>query len=76
MAFLSKNKHSFTDQTVLITGGGSGIGRLLALGASARGARIIVWDLDGQAAESVCGEIKSLGGSADALLLMFRTGTR
>lgn len=66
MAFLSKNKHSFTDQTVLITGGGSGIGRLLALGASARGARIIVWDLDGQAAESVCGEIKSLGGSADA----------
>lgn len=43
---------------VLITGGGSGIGRLMALGAAQRGAhRVIVWDLSDRAADSVRDEV-------------------
>lgn len=52
--------------TVLITGAGSGIGRLLTLGAAARGARVAVWDLDGAAAEAVAAEVMAAGGTASA----------
>ena len=52
--------------TVLITGGGSGIGRLMALGAAGRGARVVIWDLDRAAGERVRDRIRSLGGSAHA----------
>ncbi len=34
------------DKTVLITGGASGIGRLVGLTLAARGAKILVWDLN------------------------------
>lgn len=37
------------DSTVLVTGAASGIGRLMALGAAARGARVVAWDIDGEA---------------------------
>lgn len=58
--------HPLRNQTVLITGGGSGIGRLLALGAAERGARIILWDLSKEAAESVRDEIIGQGYDAQA----------
>jgi all-trans-retinol dehydrogenase (NAD+) len=50
--------------TVLVTGGGSGIGRLMALGAAGRGARVVIWDLDAAAGERVRDRIRSLGGVA------------
>lgn len=53
-------------QTVLITGGGSGIGRLMALGAADRGARVLVWDLDDDAARAVRDQIRARGGQAEA----------
>lgn len=52
-------------KTLLVTGGGSGIGRLIALGAAERGAKVIVWDLNADAGESVRDEIRALGGSAE-----------
>ncbi|WP_307806892.1 SDR family oxidoreductase [Naasia sp. SYSU D00057] len=54
------------DSTVLVTGGGSGIGRLMALGAAGRGARVVIWDLDRAAGEGVRDRIRSLGGTAHA----------
>lgn len=51
--------------TVLVTGGASGIGKEMAIGASHRGAKhVIIWDIDeGGGAEAVR-EIESFGGSA------------
>ncbi len=43
---------------VLITGGASGIGRLMALDFAERGAKVVVWDLDASALESFVTEGK------------------
>jgi all-trans-retinol dehydrogenase (NAD+) len=43
--------------TVLITGAGSGIGRLMALGAAQRGASLVLWDLSPERVEKVRAEI-------------------
>ena len=51
---------------VLVTGGGSGLGRRLALDSAARGAELVLWDLDLPAAESVAAEIRAAGGVAAA----------
>ena len=51
---------------LLITGGGNGIGRLMALGAAGRGARVTIWDVSEERGRRVRDEIRSRGGSADA----------
>ncbi|GAA4367821.1 SDR family oxidoreductase [Paeniglutamicibacter cryotolerans] len=62
-------RHPLKNQRVLITGGGSGIGRLLALGAARRGARIVIWDLDPEAGEAVRDAVRAAGGSAESFAL-------
>lgn len=56
----------FEGKTILVTGGGSGIGEAVALQLGREGANVAVADIDKDAAERVAGEITSAGGSAAA----------
>ncbi len=51
----------------IVTGAGAGLGRTHALALAARGAHILVNDLDGEAAASVCADIARAGGDALAV---------
>ncbi len=51
---------------LLVTGGASGLGRQLALQSAAKGAHVIIWDLNKDAAAKVATEIKKAGGSAES----------
>src|SRR5699024_3181771 len=53
---------SLRGQTVLVTGGGSGMGALFALGAAQRGAsHVVIWDINTQAAQDVAQQVAQLG---------------
>lgn len=53
-------------RTALVTGAGSGIGRLLSLELARRGSRLVLWDLDLEAAERVAEEIRSIRAKTSA----------
>lgn len=55
---------SVEDQTAVVTGAGSGIGREAAVLFAERGARVVVADIDGPAAESTASQIREAGGKA------------
>ena len=57
---------NFADKKVLITGGASGIGKLMAIKLASRGAIVILVDINLEAARSVVASIKSSGGKAYA----------
>ncbi len=57
---------NFEGKTILVTGGGSGIGEAVALQLGAEGANVAVADIDQPAAERVAKEITAAGGSAAA----------
>ncbi|MDR1908416.1 MAG: SDR family oxidoreductase [Spirochaetaceae bacterium] len=56
------------NKLVLITGGASGIGRLLGLDFARRGARVIVWDLNGAAIKKLEGEAALQGLSIKGMV--------
>lgn len=56
----------FRDTSVIVTGGGSGIGRATAKRFAAEGASVVVADMVGTRAEGVVAEIRADGGSATA----------
>jgi NAD(P)-dependent dehydrogenase (short-subunit alcohol dehydrogenase family) len=57
----------FTGKVALVTGGGNGIGRAACLAFAARGARMVVVDRDGAAAEATAGIVRQNGGEALAV---------
>ena len=54
-------------KVTLVTGGASGIGRAVCLGAAALGADVMVLDLNAAGAEGVAAEVRGLGRRAAAL---------
>lgn len=56
----------FTDQTVIVTGGGGGIGGATCRRFAAEGAKVAVFDLNLQAAQAVAEGIRAQGGRAQA----------
>ena len=59
-------KYDFEGKIALITGGGSGIGRAVALDLAKFGASVVVADLNGDAAQKVVDTITAAGGKAVA----------
>ena len=55
----------YTGRTVVITGGGSGIGRATAQRMAAEGAHVVVVDMNLEAAEAVAAEVKGAAVQAD-----------
>jgi meso-butanediol dehydrogenase/(S,S)-butanediol dehydrogenase/diacetyl reductase len=54
----------FEDRVIIVTGGGSGLGRVLARRFAAEGAAVVVADLAGESANAVADEISDAGGRA------------
>lgn len=56
--------NEWKDKVVLVTGGGSGMGRDVCLNLACKGARIVLGNRNAQAGQSVVAEITSAGGQA------------
>ena len=52
------------DKVAIVTGSAHGIGRAYALGMASEGAKLVIADVDSEAAEGVAGEIEAKGGKA------------
>ena len=53
-----KPQKDVSKEIVLITGGGMGIGRLMSLSFAKLGSTVVIWDINGAAAEGVVKEIR------------------
>ncbi|MBI5845591.1 MAG: SDR family oxidoreductase [Deltaproteobacteria bacterium] len=56
------------NQVVLITGGGSGIGRLMAKNFGREGSRVVLWDINEAGLKRTAEEIKAEGGEAHSYI--------
>ena len=54
----------FKDKVIVVTGGGRGIGRAIAIEGAKRGMKAVINDIDGEAAAAVAQEIRDMGGQA------------
>jgi len=57
-------KFNLKGKNVIVTGGGSGIGRAIAIALAGNGAEVHIFDLKEEEALEVVAEIKSVGGKA------------
>ena len=58
------SKFDLTGKTAIVTGGGSGIGRAIAMTLAVQGAYTIILDVNEDGAQTVVNEIKEAGGKA------------
>jgi NAD(P)-dependent dehydrogenase (short-subunit alcohol dehydrogenase family) len=65
--FLPERMARFDGSVVLVTGGGAGIGRAVALGFARAGAAVHVLDRDGDKARATADEISALGAPCAAI---------
>lgn len=63
---MSEHAGALTDRTVLVTGGGSGIGRATCVRAAREGAAVAVVDRHADNAEETAATIRAAGGTATA----------
>jgi 3-oxoacyl-[acyl-carrier protein] reductase len=63
----SDQRFDLSGRTVIITGGGKGIGKVYAQEFARAGARVVAADIDGEAADAVAGAIASEGREAVAV---------
>jgi NAD(P)-dependent dehydrogenase (short-subunit alcohol dehydrogenase family) len=56
----------FTDKVAVVTGGGGGMGRATSLGFAREGAKVLVADLNEEAAEETVAQVRAAGGRAEA----------
>jgi len=61
-----------TDRVVVITGGGSGFGELMAGMAAGRGARVVVGDINGASADRVADELRAGGAEVESVTVDVR----
>ncbi len=59
-------------RVVVVTGGGGGFGRLIGEMSAARGARVVLGDLDGAAAGTAASAIEANGGEAEGVAVDVR----
>jgi 3-oxoacyl-[acyl-carrier protein] reductase len=64
---MNNARFDLAGRTVIVTGGGKGIGKVYCEAFAAAGARVIAADIDGEAAEAVAKAIASNGGEAVGL---------
>ena len=59
---------SFQDKVALVTGGGSGLGEAICTELAAKGASVVVADIDEAGADRVAGAITAAGGTASVVV--------
>ena len=63
-------------KTAVVTGGGSGLGRAIALAFAREGAMVAVWDIKAEQAMAVSGTIESMGQTSQAQAVDVSTGAQ